>query len=190
VLNEGTEGSQQSFWTGSKSRKSPGEQWTKKLIEFLWTNSNTLWKDRCAAAHAPGEASPDNPSARTREAAQLRVELAYAHDWRVLDVPLEERLQSRTSELLAWVKTMLPVITQSVRDAQAPIRTGHRDIRGFFSRATAVPTDHTATIPIDTSSARPIAPALDIRQHLQNARTQIATISSVIRQYFPGIVDR
>jgi hypothetical protein len=55
-----------------------------------------------------------------------------AHDRRVLDVPLETLLQSRTSELLAWVKTMLPVINQSVRDAQAQILTGHRDIRRFF----------------------------------------------------------
>jgi hypothetical protein len=103
---------------------------------------------------------------------------------------MEERLQSRTSELLAWVKTTLPVINQSVRDAQAQIRTGHRDIRGFLSRATAVNTDHTATIPIETSSARPIAPTMDTRQHLQNARTQIDTISSDIRHCFPSIADR
>jgi hypothetical protein len=125
------------------------------------------------------------------------VELAYAHapimlahDRRIFEVPLEERLQSRTSELLAWAKTMLPVIKQSVRDAQAQIQTGHRDIRGFFSRATAATIDHTATIPIDTSTARPIVPTLDMWQHIQNARTQIATISSDIRQYFPGIADR
>jgi hypothetical protein len=30
--------------------------------------------------------------------------LMSAHDRRVLDVPLDERLQSRTSELLAWTK--------------------------------------------------------------------------------------
>jgi hypothetical protein len=101
----------------------------------------------------------------------------------------ETCLQPRTSELV-WVKAMLPVVNQSVRDAQAQTQTGHRDIRGFFSRATAVTTDHTATIPLDTSTARPIAPTLDMRQHTQNTRTQIATISSDIRQYFPGIADR
>jgi hypothetical protein len=37
-----------------------GEQWTKELIEFVWTHGHTLWKDRCAVAHAPGEGSPDN----------------------------------------------------------------------------------------------------------------------------------
>jgi hypothetical protein len=56
-----------------------GEQWTKGLIEFFWTHGSTLWKDRCAVAYAPGEASPDNTSARSREAAQQRVEMTYAH---------------------------------------------------------------------------------------------------------------
>jgi hypothetical protein len=37
-----------------------GEQWTKELIEFFWTHGNTIWKDRCAVAHAPGEGSLDN----------------------------------------------------------------------------------------------------------------------------------
>jgi hypothetical protein len=50
-----------------------------------------------------------------------------------LDVPLEERLQSRTSELLAWAKTMLPVINRSVRDARTQLQTGHQDIRSYFS---------------------------------------------------------
>jgi hypothetical protein len=70
----------------------------------------------------------------TRQAALLRVETAYAHaplmlahDRRVLDVRLEERLQSRTTELLAWAKTMLPVINRSVRDARAQLQTGHQD---------------------------------------------------------------
>jgi hypothetical protein len=54
-----------------KSKKDyTGRQWTKELIEFFWTHGNTLWKDRCAVAHAPGEDSPDNSSARSRQAAQ------------------------------------------------------------------------------------------------------------------------
>jgi hypothetical protein len=117
-----------------------------------------------AAAHAPGEASPDSSSASTRQAAQLRVETAYAHaplmlahERRVLDVPLEERLQSRTSDLMAWAKIMLPVINRSVRDARAQLKTGHQDIQGFFSRATVPTMDHTATIPIAASPARPNA---------------------------------
>jgi hypothetical protein len=62
------------------------------------------------------------------QAAQLRAETAYAHaplklahGQRVLDVPLEERLQPRNSELVAWVKPLFPVIKQSVRDARAEL---------------------------------------------------------------------
>jgi hypothetical protein len=56
-----------------------GERWTKQLIAFLWTHSHTFWKDRCAVVHAPAEDSPDNSSARSRQAAQQRVETAYAY---------------------------------------------------------------------------------------------------------------
>jgi hypothetical protein len=139
---------QESFYRRQrrKSKKDyTGKQWTKELIEFFWKHGNTLWKDRCEVAHAPGADSPDNSSARSRQAAQQRVTTAYAHaplmlahDRRVLDVPLEERLLTRTSALLAWVTTMLPAIRQSVRDACTqywssrytqsflPSNTGHR----------------------------------------------------------------
>jgi hypothetical protein len=188
---------QETFYRRQRKKYHTGERWTKELIEFFWTHSGTLWKDRCKVAHAPGEDSPDNSSARTRQAALLRVETAYAHaplmlahDRRVLDVPLEERQQSRTTELLAWAKTMLPVINRSVRDARAQLRTGHQDIRSYFSNATVDTTDHAEPIPTATSpSTRPNVPLLDIRQRFQSARTRIATISSDIRQYFPGIAD-
>jgi hypothetical protein len=107
-----------------------------------------------------------------------------AHDRRVLDVPQEERLQSRTSELLAWAKTMLPVI---VHDARAQLQTGHQDLRSYFPQATVATTDHTAATPIVTNPARPNVPLLDIRQRFQSARTRMATFSPEIRQYFPGI---
>jgi hypothetical protein len=102
IPNDGTSRQEAFYRRQRKSTKyCTGEQWAKELIEFFWTHIRTLWKDRCAAAHAPGEDSPDNSSARSRQAAQLRVETAYAHaplmlahDRRVLDVPLEERLQS------------------------------------------------------------------------------------------------
>jgi hypothetical protein len=69
-----------------------------------------------------------------------------AHDRRILEVPLEERLQTRTAALRAWVKTMLPAITQSVHDASTQIKTGHQDIRSYFSQATLATTDDTAVL--------------------------------------------
>jgi hypothetical protein len=53
-----------------------GEQWTKQLIEFFWTHSHTLWKDQCAAAYTPGDDSPDNSSACSRQVAHQRMETA------------------------------------------------------------------------------------------------------------------
>jgi hypothetical protein len=51
-------------------------------------------------------------------------------------------------------------------------------------------TNHAEPIPTATSpSTRPNVLLLDIRQRFQSARTRIATISSDIRQYFPGIAD-
>jgi hypothetical protein len=86
-----------------------------QLIAFFWTQKLTLWKDRCASAHAP---ITDKSSARTRQTAQHRMETAYAYgplrlaiDRRILDIPLEQCLQSRTSDLVAWVKTMFPIIS-------------------------------------------------------------------------------
>ncbi len=123
-----------------------------------------------------------------------------AHDRRVLDVPLKERLQTRTSELLAWAKTMLPVCNRSVHDARAQqLHTGHQDIRIYFIKAGVATRDHTvatadhtgapgATSTI-TKPARPNVPLLDIRQRFQSTRTMMATLSSDTRQYFPGIVD-
>jgi hypothetical protein len=47
--------------------------------------------------------------------------LMLVFDRRILDIPLEERLQSRTSDLVAWAKTMFPVIHQSIREARAQL---------------------------------------------------------------------
>jgi hypothetical protein len=148
---------QESFYRRQrrKSKKDyTGKQWMKELIEFFWKHGNTLWKDRCAVAHAPGADSPDNSSARSRQVAQQRVATAYAHaplmlahDRRLLDVPLEERLLTRPSALLAWATTMLPATNQSVRDACTQINTGHQDIRSYFSQATLATTDDTAAAP-------------------------------------------
>jgi hypothetical protein len=122
------------------------------------------------------------------ETAYAYASLMLARDRRVLDVPLEERLKSRTSALAARVKTIFPDINQSVRDVRAQIHTGHQDIRSYFSDAT-VTASATTTTPIAATETRPArtnGPLLAIRQRFQGARTKIATISADIRQFFPG----
>jgi hypothetical protein len=90
-----------------------------------------------------------------------------AHDRRVLDVPLEERLQSRTSELLAWAKTMLPIINRGIRDARVQLQTGHQDLRSYSPQATVATTDHRAATPT----------VRDARAQLQNGHQDL-------RRYF------
>jgi hypothetical protein len=79
--------------------------------------------------------------------------------------------------------------TPTVRDALAQSQTGHQDLSNYFPQATVASTDHTAATPAVTSPARPNVPLLNIRQRFQSARTRMATLSSDIRQYFPGIAD-
>jgi hypothetical protein len=105
-----------------------------------------------------------------------------AHDRRVLDVPLEERLQSRTSELLAWAKTMLPVINRSVRDSYT-IQTGHQDIRSYFSKATVVTTGDRQPTSTERSSRNSNTTSTEPRssrqQHQYRGRSSRATPSGI-----------
>jgi hypothetical protein len=50
---------------------------------------------------------------------------------------IEERLQGRTSDIAARTKIMQPIIRISISEAQDQLRTGHRDIRTFFSDTAA-----------------------------------------------------
>jgi hypothetical protein len=112
-----------------------------------------------------------------------------AFDRRIFDTPLEERLQVRTSDLVAWTTTMFPVIHHSISEARAQILTGHHETRSYFTDTTAaesttnaMPNSPTApTITTVNTNSRLLA----IQQRLQHVRTQAATISRDIWQYFP-----
>jgi hypothetical protein len=94
-----------------------------QLITFSWTQSQKLWKDRCT--------TPRGNGIRTRT-------LMLALDRRIFDAPSEERLQSRTTHLAAWAKTIFPVIRHNINEARTQHRTGDQDIRTYLSD-TAVP---------------------------------------------------
>jgi hypothetical protein len=80
------------------------------------------------------------------------------HDSRVLDIPFEEQLESRTSDLIAWAKTMFPIIHRSIRDATARFHSGRQDIRTDFSDTTAgEPTTAAATTYTTRTLSHPLA---------------------------------
>jgi hypothetical protein len=72
-----------------------------------------------------------------------------AIDRRIFNTPLEERLQARTSDLVAWTTTMFPFIHRSISEVRAQIHTGHHDIRTYFTDTTAAES---------TTNAMPNAP--------------------------------
>jgi hypothetical protein len=80
--------------------------------------------DRCAFAHAASNHNYAKSGARTRQIAQHRVDTVCAYeslmlalDRRVLDIPVGERLRTRTFDLVTWAKIIFPVVHQSIRDA-------------------------------------------------------------------------
>jgi hypothetical protein len=86
--------------------------------------------------------------------------------------------RARTSDLEAWTKTMLTTIRISISEAHNQIRTGHQDIRTYFSD-TAEPERNTnatlatatatiATTPTDRNGPR----RTDLRQRPQQTRHQ------------------
>jgi hypothetical protein len=114
--------------------------------------------------------------------------LMLAIDLRIFNIPLKERLQGRTSDLAAWTKTMLPTIRISISEAQNQLRTGHQDIRTYFSD-TAAPernmneTLATTTPTTATTTTDRIGPRrTDFRQRPQQTRKQPATTSTNIRR--------
>jgi hypothetical protein len=180
---------------GLDSRYYTGEQWTKHLIIFLWAQGHTLWKDRCTTANGPAADRLDNASTRTRQTEQQLMTAAYASspmmlaiDRRIFDIPLEQRLQGRTSDIAAWTKTMQPAIRTSISEAQNQLLSGHQDIRTYFSE-TAAPERNTnetlvtAHATTDTTATGRIGTRrTEVRQRPQQPRTQLATSLNNIRR--------
>jgi hypothetical protein len=69
--------------------------------------------------------------------AYARSPIILALDRPIFNIPLEERRQLRTSDLVAWTKTMFSVIRRSISEARKELRTGHQDIRTYFSDTAA-----------------------------------------------------
>jgi CRP-like cAMP-binding protein len=75
------------------------------------------------------------------------------------------------------------------KDAQAQLHASHHDIRIYFFDTTAAElpttTTPTATTAPTTSTARIRSHLLAVRQRFQHATTQLATISTDIRRFYP-----
>jgi hypothetical protein len=128
-------------------------QWSITQAKFFRDQDTIQAHDgRANLLHSSGrKAVPYASSDRTQQIAQRRVEMACAHVPLIVDIPLEERLQSRTSDLVAWTKTMLPVIRDSISEAWKQRRTGHQRIRTYFFDTAAPERTMNATLTTATS---------------------------------------
>jgi hypothetical protein len=87
--------------------------------------------------------------------------LMLALDRRIFNTPpLEERLQARTSVLVAWITTLFPVIHHIISEARAQNRTGRHDIRTNFTDTTAA--ESTTNAMPNTPRHRPLPQSVPI----------------------------
>jgi hypothetical protein len=56
------------------------------------------------------------------------------HERQIFDKPIEERLESRLSDLKAWVQQLYPAVQKGIQDAHTQMREGVQDIRNFLFR--------------------------------------------------------
>jgi hypothetical protein len=191
--------SQEAFYRYQKldAKYNNGEQWTSRLIEFFWTQSRIVWKDRCTAAHATRNDNSENSSNRARQTAVLRMETAYsygphmlAHDRRIFDTPLEEQLRMRTHDIKAWTATMLPVINQSIRDAKAQIATGHRDIRSYTTDRTTPSTELNTNATTNLTRETPVTRANPNASTASEPATRAAAAIRTRRRPFSALRNR
>jgi hypothetical protein len=111
----------------------------------LWTQSHTLWKDRCASTHAPGDENFDKSGARarTRQTAPHQIEWKrHTHTILLCCIVIGIYLTSHWKNdfnIITWAKIILSVIHESMcsgsitrRSSRHPYFevTSHRHDRG------------------------------------------------------------
>ncbi len=121
---------------GHDKQKFTGKQWATKLISFQWQAAHEVWIQRCKELHDTEDGiltarEMQELHAKTR-AMYSSAHLLNIHDRQIFDKPLDERLDSRLSDLKAWVQQLYPVVQKGIQDANRQIRLGVQDIRNFL----------------------------------------------------------
>jgi hypothetical protein len=119
-------------------QKFTGKQWASKLIEFQWQAAHEVWIQRCKELH---DKEDGILTARGMQELQAKTRAMYSsahllniHDRQIFDKPIEERLESRLSDLKTWVQQLYPAVQKGIQDANTQIREGVQEIRKFLFR--------------------------------------------------------
>jgi hypothetical protein len=123
---------------GHDPQKFTGKQWASKLIKLQWQAAHEVWIQRCKELH---DKEDGILTAREMQELQAKTRAMYSsahllniHDRKIFEKPIEERLESRLSDLKAWVQQLYPAVQKGIQDANTQLREGVQDIRNFFFR--------------------------------------------------------
>jgi hypothetical protein len=165
-----------------------GPVWSAKLIEFLWLNLKSAWKERCDHLH-----DRDGKIAKQRRREEIQKKITSLYDLKPLlsaaDRPLLDskslyyRINQKTYQMEHWYESNVRVIHYCVQKQQERIKQGNKDIRNFFTRIEQQDTDdisETTTVhaPLDNISIsnqslhdEPIHHPTDKNHPISTART-------------------
>ena len=118
--------------------KHTGQYWAKHMIDFLWRQGRSLWKERSAQVHEPDEEGTHNPVDRRDLQHKIRQLYLSENAVRAADKrnffskTVEEVIKGPTRSLRAWITTYEPAIKRAIRDEAIHSRTGYKDIRDYM----------------------------------------------------------
>jgi hypothetical protein len=118
------------------SKKFIGEQWLRKVLNHLWTQLYSCWKQHNADLHGLDKADKER-----KRKAKLKPDITAlyktADDLDYLDkclfsVPLKTRLRQRSSKETACIYVVSPTVRQAKAEEADHIQKTQRDIREFI----------------------------------------------------------
>ena len=113
-----------------------GLVWAQKLIQFLWQETQKLWKERCNQVH---DEHGHRLSAQRLEEAKTTIRAMYSNklsllsaDRDLLPGTAEDQLAKSPKQIINFVDTTYAIYEFCLQDAQKAIIAGNQDIREFI----------------------------------------------------------
>ena len=121
----------------NKTKAEKGKNWSLYLIEWLWSQGHSLWKDRCDKAH---EKTGRSETAQQRSMVEAKVtalykqaeHVGYLDRHKMFSLALKLKIKESAPRLERWLELPTPAVKQAVRDYSKRLRKQSQDIRKFF----------------------------------------------------------
>jgi hypothetical protein len=115
-----------------------GQQWSTKVISLLWDQLYSVWKIRSTRQHASTTRRRDDflhqeAVATTTTFYRQKHKLRDFNKTYLFSTPLEDLIETSTTQLQAWVKTTEPYLAQALKDAKNMALLANRDIREWLT---------------------------------------------------------